>query len=182
MLTSRSMFIHLTSRQLAVLGLLFALELVIGKLTFGPANLKFGITFIIVGLMAKYYGPFWTMLVAFVHDFISTLWSGYGYFWGFALSAIVAAAIYGFAFYGRQAISWPRTLLTVGLVLLLVNALMNTLWLVIMGHMTDPNAILSLIGLRGVKEILFWPLQTILLHIVLNNPGLNRLFRRIFPN
>ncbi len=181
MFSSSSMFRRLTSRQLAVLGLLFALELVIGRLTFGPANLKFGVTFIIVGLMAKYYGPYWTMLVAFVHDFVSTLWSGYGYFWGFALSALVAATIYGFSFYGQKAVSWPRTLLTVALVLFLVNTIMNTLWLIIMGHITDPHAILSLIGMRSIKEVIFLPIQTVLLHLVLNNQGLNHLFKRIFP-
>lgn len=170
---------RLRTTQLALLGILMALEIVIGRFTFGPASVKVGFTFIVVGLIAKWYGPYWGMIVAFFNDFLSTMISGYSYFWGFAVSALVGAAIYGFAFYGREHISWLRVIVTVILVLFLVNAVLNTLWIVIMGGMTDPKAITSLLWVRGIKQFIFLPIQAIILYFFLNHPTLEQMRERL---
>lgn len=170
---------RLRTTQLALLGILMALEIVIGRFTFGPASVKVGFTFIVVGLIAKWYGPYWGMIVAFFNDFLSTMISGYSYFWGFAVSALVGAAIYGFAFYGREHISWLRVIVTVILVLFLVNVVLNTLWIVIMGGMTDPKAIASLLWVRGIKQIIFLPIQATILYFFLNHPTLEQMRERL---
>ena len=56
----------LDSRQLVVLALLMGLDLVLGKLTIGTNVIKVGFVFIAISLIAKWYGPLWTMLIALV--------------------------------------------------------------------------------------------------------------------
>ncbi|SCB93143.1 folate family ECF transporter S component [Weissella bombi] len=170
---------RLRTKQLALLGILMALQLVISRFSLGTATLKVGFTFLIVGIIAKWYGPYWGMLVATVMDVISSLMNGYGYFWGFTISAIVAAGIYGFSFYGRQTISWLRLIITVFLVLLIVNVMLNTLWVTMIGNIHNMQTIMSLLWLRIIKQVIFWPIQSILLYFLLNNKTIEEVHRKI---
>lgn len=170
---------RLRTKQLALLGILMALQLVISRFSLGTATLKVGFTFLIVGIIAKWYGPYWGMLVATVMDIISSLMNGYGYFWGFTISAIVAAGIYGFSFYGRQTISWLRLIITVFLVLLIVNVVLNTLWVTMIGNIHNMQTIMSLLWLRIIKQVIFWPIQSILLYFLLNNKTIEEVHRKI---
>jgi len=72
-----------------------------------------------------------------------------------------------------------RIIVTVILVLFLVNAVLNTLWIVIMGGMTDPKAITSLLWVRGIKQIIFLPIQAIILYFFLNHPTLEQMRERL---
>lgn len=179
MKTLRYGLTRLGTTQIALLGILMALEIVIGRFTFGPASVKVSFTFIVAGLIAKWFGPYWAMIAAFFTDAISTLISGGGYFWGFAISALVAAFIYGTSFYNRDKIGWVRAIITVILVLLIVNTVMNTIWIVILGGISDPHAIASLIWLRGIKELIFIPIQSIILYVFLNNQAIDGVYRRL---
>lgn len=170
---------RLQTAQVALLGILMALEIVIGRFTLGTATIKFGFTFIVIGLIAKWFGPYWGMLAAFPVDFISTLLNGYSYFWGFALSALVTAAIFGFAFYDHQKLNWWRITIAILVQLLLVNALMNTLWLVIMGSVHGTSAIQTLIWVRAIKQVITAPFQIVILYFFLNNRSLEYMKSKI---
>src|SRR5699024_10373806 len=152
-----------------LLGILIALQLVISRFSLGTATLKVGFTFLIVGMIAKWYGLAWGMLVAIFTDVISSLLNGYGYFWGFTLSAVLVAAIYGFSFYKQQTLSWFRIIITVSIVLVVVNVLCNTLWVVIIGNIHNNETIMSLLWVRVIKQLVFLPIQSILLYFLLNN-------------
>lgn len=170
---------QLRTKQLAMLGILMALQLVISRFSLGTATIKVGSTFLIVGIIAKWYGPYWGMLVATFMDVISSLMNGYGYFWGFTISAIIAAGIYGFSFYNRQTISILRVVITVFFVLLIVNVILNTLWVTLIGNIHNTQTILSLLWLRIIKQIVFWPIQSILLFLLLNNKTIETLHSKI---
>lgn len=96
------------------------------------------------------------------------------------ISAILGALIYGISFYNREHISWVRTMVTVALVLLIVNTILNTLWVIMMGNITDPNAIMKMIEIRGLKQIMMFPIQVVLIHTILNNKSLGQLMQRVF--
>ena len=170
---------RLRTKQLAMLGILIALQLVISRFSLGTATLKVGFTFLIVGMIAKWYGPAWGMLVAIFTDVISSLLNGYGYFWGFTLSAVLAAAIYGFSFYKQQTLSWLRIIITVSIVLVVVNVLCNTLWVVIIGNIHNNETIMSLLWVRVIKQLVFLPIQSILLYFLLNNQTIEKLQQKI---
>lgn len=170
---------RLRTKQLAMLGILIALQLVISRFSLGTATLKVGFTFLIVGMIAKWYGPAWGMLVAIFTDVIGSLLNGYGYFWGFTLSAALAAAIYGFSFYKQQTLSWLRIIITVSIVLVVVNVLCNTLWVVIIGNIHNNETIMSLLWVRVIKQLVFLPIQSILLYFLLNNQTIEQLHQKI---
>ena len=170
---------RLRTKQLAMLGILIALQLVISRFSLGTATLKVGFTFLIVGMIAKWYGTAWGMLVAIFTDVISSLLNGYGYFWGFTLSAVLAAAIYGFSFYKQQTLSWLRIIITVSIVLVVVNVLCNTLWVVIIGNIHNNETIMSLLWVRVIKQLVFLPIQSILLYFLLNNQTIEQLHQKI---
>ena len=69
MKTLKNYFPRLDTKQVALLGLLAALLLILSRFTFGPDWLKFGFSFIASGLIAKWYGPIWGAFVAFICDF-----------------------------------------------------------------------------------------------------------------
>ena len=48
---------RLRTKQLTMLGILIALQLVISRFSLGTATVKVGFTFLIVGIIAKWYGP-----------------------------------------------------------------------------------------------------------------------------
>jgi ECF transporter S component (folate family) len=170
-------FSRLTAVQLALLGLLMALELVLGLFSIGPAWLKVQFTFLPIVLIAAWYGPLWGMSVAFITDFIGTLLNGGGYFPGFALSAILTMGIYAVSFYKREHLSWLRIILTVFIQLMVVNAILNTTWVVMMGYVP---ADFNVITIRVVKQFLMWPIEVILIYLVLNNHNLRDIYHRIF--
>ena len=180
MKTLESYFTRLNTRAVALLGILLALQLLIGRFSVGPNFLKISFGFIVVVTIARWFGPYWGVLTAIVHDLISTAINGHAFFFGFMLSAIVGAIIYGVSFYNRTTISWTRTIVTVALVLLFVNTLMNTTWVLMMGNITNFDTIMSMIQIRGLKQIIMLPIQVIITYSILNNKALNDLMTRVF--
>lgn len=180
MKTLESYFTRLNTRAVALLGILLALQLLIGRFTVGPNFLKVGFGFIVVVVIARWFGPYWGILTAIIHDLISTAINGHAFFFGFMLSAIVGALIYGLSFYNREHISWTRTIATVAIVLFFVNTLMNTTWVVMMGNITNFDAIMSMIEIRGLKQIIMLPIQSIIIYSILNNKSLNDMMTRVF--
>lgn len=180
MKTLESYFTRLNTRAVALLGILLALQLLIGRFTIGTSFLKVGFGFIIVAIIARWFGPYWGVLMAIVHDLISTAINGHSFFFGFMLSAIVGALIYGISFYNREHLSWTRVIVTVAIVLFLVNTIMNTTWVVMLGNITDFDSIMSMVKIRGVKQIIMLPIQSIIIYSVLNNKALADLMKRVF--
>lgn len=180
MKTLESYFTRLNTRAVALLGILLALHLLIGRFSVGTNFLKVGFGFVIVVVIARWFGPYWGVLMAIVHDIISTAINGHSFFFGFMLSAIVGALIYGLSFYNREHISWTRTIVTTAIVLFFVNTMMNTTWVIMMGNITNFDAIMSMVEIRGLKQIIMLPIQSIIIYSVLNNKALKDMMTRVF--
>ncbi len=58
-------------RQFVVLALLMGLDLALGKLTVGTNVLKVSFVFVAMSLIAKWYGPIWTMFIAAILDVVN---------------------------------------------------------------------------------------------------------------
>jgi len=143
---------------------LIALQMVLSKLSIGSNTLKVGFSFIAIGLLGYYFGPFKAAIANVLADVISNLLlpSGGGFFIGFTFSALVAGAIYGFMLYNRKVSVW-RTFVTVLLITLIVNTGLNTLWI----HMMTNVPFVTLLVPRLAKEAFSLVYQTGLLYIVL---------------
>lgn len=173
----------LNTRQLVVLALLMALSIVLGRLSFSLPLLQIGFTFIATSLIAKWYGPLWSMLIAAVMDVLKFFLfpTGAGFFLGFTVSAILAALIYANGYYKQEHVSWLRVIITVSLVIVIVNVGLNSLWLNMMySRIHSWQTFVSFIMPRLVKNVLFLPVQVAMTYYLLNNDLVKRVTQQFF--
>lgn len=142
------------------LAMLTALQVIVGRIHLGPSFLKVGFGFVITALIGYYFGPAKSTLAALIADIIAnTIFPPQGgFFWGFTLSAVVTGFLYGINLYHNQPTS-KRLLMTTIEVTLIVNWLLNTLWVCVLGNLNFGQ----MLWIRGIKEVVFIPIQTIIL-------------------
>ncbi len=170
-------------RQFVVLALLMGLDLALGKLTVGTNVLKVSFVFVAMSLIAKWYGPIWTMFIAAILDVVNaTIVNPSGtFFLGFTLSAIVAAFIYALFYYEQLHVSWLRILMAVGLITLVVHVGLNTVWLFIMySHVHTVDSFITLLIPRAIKSAMMYPIQVIITYAFLNNTAVKQATKQIF--
>ncbi|MFH5811771.1 folate family ECF transporter S component [Companilactobacillus sp. FL22-1] len=151
-------------QEVTWMSLLIALQIVLSQLTFGSNILKVGFSFLSIGLLGYYFGPFKAALANVLADIISNvvLPSAGGFFIGFTFSALVAGLIYGLVLYNHK-VTVLRTFLAVFLIVLIVNTGMNTVWIHMMTHVPYP----ALLVPRLPKEAFSLIYQTGILYIIL---------------
>ena len=162
-------------QEITWMSLLIAMQMVLSKLSIGSNTLKVGFSFIAIGLLGYYFGPFKAAIANVIADVISNVVmpSAGGFFLGFTFSALVAGLIYGFMLYNHKVTVW-RNFVTVLLITVVVNTGMNTLWI---NMMTNIPYVTLLIP-RLAKEAFSLVYQTGLLYIVLkwiDNSKFNRI-------
>lgn len=158
-------FYPLDLYQLAALGLLVAISVILQKISFGSNLMEIGIGFIATVLLGKYFGPVWGGIGAGIADVLNAAIFGVngGFFIGFTISAITAGVIYGFFFYQQPIQIW-RIIVATLLVTVVVNVFMNTLWV---SMMYGANFYASL-SQRIIKELIVPWIQMIIIWLVLN--------------
>lgn len=164
----------LDTLSMVTMGLLMALQLVISRFAIGNNFIKFSFTFLIVALLAKWFGPWWGMMTAAVVDVVGTLMTGGPFFIGFTLSAILGSLIYALFLY-RQPASWLRIAAAAVIIAVVVNALLNTLWVTIMYQ----TPFWSLLPLRLLKQLIVTPIQIVLLYWLLNSRVIQQIQERL---
>ncbi|WP_051999842.1 folate family ECF transporter S component [Schleiferilactobacillus shenzhenensis] len=155
--------LKLTTSQVIWLAILMAMQMVLSKLSIGSDTLvKVGFGFIGTALLGYFFGPFWAAFASGADDIIGFFLGGGGtFYFGFTLSAIVAGALYGYWLHDRP-VSWKYTILGVLSVTIIVNMLMNTLWVRLM-YQTPWTLLISW---RLLKQLISAPLQVVLLYTV----------------
>jgi len=118
----------ISTKQLAISALLLALTVVFTRLiAINTSLMKIGFGFAAIALCAMLYGPWWTMLVAALADFVGALLFPTGaYFPGFTATAALTGLIFGLFLYKRK-ITWLRAFLGALTECALVTLIMNTL-------------------------------------------------------
>lgn len=169
----------LSTKSIALLGILTALQIILGRFTIGTNFLKVSFTFIIIVLIAKWFGSIWGCLVAIISDYLSITLSGGFFYFGFTISAITTMLIYSLFFYQREHISWQRTFLATLLVLCLSNTIMNTIWVSLLYNYSF-TATIKLFEIRALKEIIMLFIQTPIIYLIINNQRLEALRKQIF--
>jgi len=105
-----------------------------------------------------------------VSDIISNtiLNSGSLFFPGFTLSAFIAGVIAGMFLY-QQRISWQRILIYEFFQILLTNVIGTTLWLYLMSlsSSSSSHTFMALLFIRLPKELIMWPIETLLVLVIL---------------
>lgn len=135
-------------------------------------TIKIGLGYLITALLGMLYGPFTAALAAGAGDLIKYLLKPDGaYFFGFTLTAILGGVVYGVFFY-REKCTIPRAIASKATVSLLLNCLLNTVWVSWLYGMP----FLGALGPRVIKNLMALPFEIVLLYIVLN--GMNKVIQR----
>lgn len=166
-----------TTRNMTLAAMLVALQVILEKISIGdPSVLKFSFGFVATALIGYCLGPWiggWAMVVS---DLISNtiLSSGSLFFPGFTLSAFISGVIAGMFLY-NQKISWQRILIYEFFQLLITNVIGTTFWLYLMSmsSTSSTHTFIALLMVRIPKEIIMWPLETIIILLILQQ--VNRL-------
>lgn len=167
----------LTTQTLSRMGILLALMVLLSYvpgLNFGNL-VQVGFGFLGSVFAGALFGPVYGGLLAAANDLITFFLRGSsGFFFpGFTLSALVGAAIYGFCLW-RKPPTIKRIALAVLIVTLVVNLGLNSLWVKIM---YDRAWSAFMVG-RVVKNMISFPLNTILTYFVLNQSTIAKLIRK----
>ncbi|MCR5293745.1 MAG: folate family ECF transporter S component [Lachnospiraceae bacterium] len=88
------------------------------------------------------------------------------FFFGFTFSAIMAGLIYGLFFYKRK-LSLPRILAAEGIVSLVVNIGLNSLWLT----MLYGQALMVILPGRILKNLVMWPINSLIYYFLVRLLG-----------
>lgn len=135
-------------------------------------TIKIGLGYLITALLGMLYGPFTAALAAGAGDLIKYLLKPDGaYFFGFTLTAMLGGVVYGVFFY-REKCTIPRAIASKVTVSLLLNCLLNTVWVSWLYGMP----FLGALGPRVIKNLMALPFEIVLLYIVLN--GMNKVIQR----
>lgn len=135
-------------------------------------TIKIGLGYLITASLGMLYGPFTAALAAGAGDLIKYLLKPDGaYFFGFTLTAMLGGVVYGVFFY-REKCTIPRAIASKATVSLLLNCLLNTVWVSWLYGMP----FLGALGPRVIKNLMALPFEIVLLYIVLN--GMNKVIQR----
>ena len=148
-----------TLQTLAQVALLIAMEIIFTRfLSINTPLLRIGFGFLPIAIVGIMHGPLWAGAAAGIADLIGVFMAGSAAFFpGFTLTAVLTGVIYGLLLYHNN--SWPRILIAVGIITLVLNLGMDSLWLSIM----YPNAILGMMPMRILKCVIMAPIQIVLI-------------------
>ena len=119
-----------SSKMIAVMGLLIALEVIIARFgTLRPAeSIKLSLDFIPIVVAGILYGPVPAMIISILADVLGAFLFPVGpYFPGFTVTAALTGLLYGLLLHKSQAM--PRVGLAVLLQQGILSLLVNTFWL-----------------------------------------------------
>ncbi len=145
-------------------GMLIALSVVLSFFTIALSNvLQIGFAFLPLAAGGMLYGPVVGGIMGVLSDVLGYFVRPNGpFFPGFTLNALISGALYGFFLYKRT-VTLKRVIAVSVLITILVNMLLNPLWLSIMYG----NAFIVLFTGRIVKNLVMLPINTTLLYSIL---------------
>ncbi|KYH28601.1 MULTISPECIES: folate family ECF transporter S component [Clostridium] len=143
------------------MALFIALDVVFTRfLSIQTPIIRIGFGFLPISLCSIMFGPIIGGITGAVADIVGmVIFPSGAYFPGFTLSAFVSGTIYGLVLHKKQ-ISAVRILIAVALIIILVDSIMNTYWLSII----TGKAAMALLMPRVIKNLIMFPIQTILIY------------------
>lgn len=168
---------HFSTRHLTVMALLLAMRIILSFLPgINIGNMvQMGFGFIGTTTAAAILGPFYMVLFAILYDLLDILiiHPSAMFFAGFTLSAAVAAFIYAKGLW-RKEVTAKRAIIVCLIVTVVVNLLMNTLWIKIMYD----KAWIALIQARLIKNLISLPLNAFIIYMLFNYPPFKRFIKK----
>lgn len=151
-------------RTIALCGLFAALAFILESFSVQVTPyIKIGFSGIPNEMVDFLFGPVLGCVFAAVMDVLKWIVHPTGaYFFGYTLNAFLAGLIYGSFFYKKPIRLW-RILAAKLIVALLINVGLGTLW----SSMLYGNAFWAILPARFVKNMIMWPVNSLVLYLIL---------------
>ena len=163
-------------RNLVLASLFVALEIVFTRFfSVTIMNVeRVSLTFLPQGLCGFLLGPVWGAVSGVVSDLLGMVINSAGqpYFIGWTISALIKGGVYGMMLHEKE-LSFVRILLTVLLVTVGIDLILNPLW----AYLLYGQGYLAVIGLKLPIRLVYIPCAAFLLYWVLR--GVKRALKRI---
>lgn len=156
---------HFTTKKIVVMGLMTALSLIISSfdIWITPSFKLFSLAYLPSAIVSILYGPIAGLLFGFISDFATYIAKPMGpYFFGYALSAMVANFIYGTFIYNKP-IKIARVAVARALVVFTVTLGLNAIWLNMLYGQSAGQIYTST---RLIRNLLQFPLDVLLITYV----------------
>ena len=139
---------------------MIAVEIVLTRfLSINLPTIRIGFGFLPIAIVAILYGPIWAGIAAVLGDIIgATLFSPFGIFPGFTLTALLIGVVYGVFLY-KHPKSLPRTLIAVLIVTIVLQLTLDTYWV----QLLTGQGFIALLPSRVIRTIIMIPVQIILI-------------------
>ncbi|MFD1317075.1 folate family ECF transporter S component [Loigolactobacillus zhaoyuanensis] len=156
---------HSKARQITLLGILIALQTVLGSMFSIQLLLtKISFSFIVTAIMATLFRPLITAGSSALANILSLLLLPKATFFpGFVLTAFLTGLVFGYAFYHKP-LRLRNILLASLIVTMVLNLGLNSLWL----HLMYQTPWLPLLSGRLVQELITFPVYSVLLSLLFN--------------
>lgn len=165
---------------LAICAMFAALAIVLNSaasINIGP-YIRIGFSGIPNQLVDYLFGPVTGSLFAGILDIVKYFLKPDGpFFFGFTFNAMLAAFLYG-CFYYKKKLTFLRVLLAKLVVFMIVNVLLNTLWL----DMLYGKGFFVLLPARAIKNLIMWPIDSAVFFVftrMIERTGIFRSFRSV---
>ena len=152
------------TRKVVFMGLFVAMNIVFVRLlSFMPLpTIRVDFGFIPLALSAIMFGPFWGGITGAISDVTGFLISPQGaYFPGFTISAFISGFIYGLVLH-KKPNSIIRTIIAFSLNSLVVDMVLNTVWLDMLYH----KGIWVILPARLIKIAIMFPMQVSIIYSI----------------
>lgn len=152
-------------RSITGIAVLIALSVILSwfSIPISP-SLRIGLGFLVTAMLGMLYGPVAGAVGAGIADIVGYMIKPDGaFFFGFTLTAMLGAFIYGLFLYQKNGKLLWRVIISKTFINLTLNSILNTIWMSILLGKT----INVLIVPRMIKNLVMLPLQVVLLYTVL---------------
>lgn len=156
------------AKVLAFMGIMIALDVILVRfLVFQTPTMRISFHFIVIILAGMYLGPLRAGIVGVVADILGMLIFPRGaYFPGFTLSAGITYALAGFFLEGKKSAKLFNVVVYSVLSTLLIDTVLNTIWLVMLVHQNDFTKWSVVLGTRIPFQIVVTVLKIIFIPII----------------
>lgn len=165
----------LSALHIVLLGLVLAFRILLSLIPpiSGGNYVEIGLGFIGAAFTGVLFGPWYAMIVSVANDIITTNMSGTTFFIGFTFSAALGGLFYGWMLW-RKPLSWKRIFITVLLVTVVINLILNSIWI----RMMYGSSWIAFMPTRIIKNIVSLFTNTFILKMIFDQPTIKRLVEK----
>lgn len=164
----------LGTREIAVTGLLIAMNIALGKVGITTPVVRITFAFLPTALIAFLFGPWVGGVAAVFSDLLSFILGGGGAFFpGFTISAFLTGLIYGLLIHKKQ-LTLKRVIIAEVLIAVFIHIGLNTVWI----HMLTNNPLVVILPPRLIQNAVTLVVRVMSIWFITTNKQLKRVYMR----